>query len=274
MWTGGAEHLARLHRTHDHQRERLGNVVAPVEGEQGLSIELLDDVGGAQHGAAVRVAVEHHAIELSRQVPSRCVFAPPHFLDDDFLLELQLGLVEGRIDADVGEHLDRGSGARRRQHRVIEGEVERGSGVHAPADALDVAVDEAPRASRGPLEQHVLEIVRQTKLRRGLVPTPGTHPQLDCNDFTGGVLLNEDAHPVMQHVSRGRLDRGRRFGAAGDRAAGEDQPAQPERQENSRYPEHIGCQATTAESPGRMPHPQSTRYRAQRHPMTLTIPNK
>jgi len=157
---------------------------------------------------------------------------------------------------------------------VIEGEVERGSGVHAPADALDVAVDEAPRASRGPLEQHVLEIVRQTKLRRGLVPTPGTHPQLDGNDFTGGVFLNEDADTIVQHVSRGRLDRGRRFGATGDRTAYEDQPAQPERQQNARYPEHIGCQATTAQPTGRMPHLRSRRYRAQRHLAAPAIPNK
>jgi hypothetical protein len=80
------------------------------------------------------------------------------------------------------------------------------------SDAFDVAVDEALRARGRALEEHVLEIVRQTELARGLVPSPGSYPELDGDDFTGGILLNEDADTVVEHVA-GR-------GLHGDRGSG------------------------------------------------------
>jgi len=141
-------------------------------------------------------------------VAVRRVLTQPHLLDDDLLLKLELGLVEDGVDADVGHHLDGGDGARRREHRVVVREVERRSGVHPSADPLDVVIDEALRTRGGPLEEHVLEIMGQPELVRGLVATAGAHPQLDCDDFTRGVLLNEDADAVEQHGAARRFDGG------------------------------------------------------------------
>ena len=221
------------------------------------------------------MAVEHHPVELAGQVSLWSVLAQPHLLDDDFLLELQLGLVETRVDADVGEHLDGRNRARRGEDHVVVREIERGPSVHVSAERFDVSVDEALRARRRSLEEHVLEIVRQPELSRGLVPSPCTHPELDSDDFTEGVLLKEDADPVVQHVAGGRLDRDLRFDLARARTgSGQDQRAEPQKQQNTRYPMHVGCQATTRGATGRMPDPLLGRDRTQRQLAQLRILNK
>src|SRR6267142_201122 len=89
------------------------------------------------------------------------------------------------------------------------------SRLELTAMSASISVDEALRARGRPLEEHVLEIVRQPELRRGFIAAPCANPQLDRYDFTGGVLLNEDTDSVGQHVAgRGR---DRRPGLAGAR---------------------------------------------------------
>src|SRR5262249_28653391 len=138
----------------------------------------------------------------------------------------------------------------------------------------DVAIDEALRARGGPLEEHVLEVVGQPELVPGLVAAPCAHPQLDRDDFTRGVLLNEDAGPVVQHVAARGFDGGGRFDRPGARAARQHQPGEAEMQQNRPYPIHAGCQATTRGATGRMPYSLDGWVRAQRQLAWLTIPNK
>ena len=110
------------------------------------------------------MTTEHHVVELEGEISLRTVLAQPHFLEDDFLLELELGLIEDRVDADVGEHLDGRDGTRRRQHRMIVSVVERGSGVHPSTHTFDISFHEAPSARGRALEEHVLEVVGKAEL--------------------------------------------------------------------------------------------------------------
>src|SRR5262249_54779255 len=143
-----------------------------------------------------------------------------------------------------------------------------------PADTLDVPLDEALRAQGGALEEHVLQIVSQAELRGRLIATSRANPELDGDDFTRGVLLNEDADAVVQDVSRGRLGGGWDLDLGRSRGGRKAQPAESEHQRNPRNPAHSGCQAITRDATGRMPHPRSRGRRAHRHSPVMRIPNK
>ena len=184
------------------------------------------------------MAAEHHAVEPPAEIALRAVFAQPHLFEHDLLLEVELGLVENRVDADVGEHLDRRNGARFRKHGVVEGVVERGAGVNPSADALDVPVDEASRAGGRSLEEHVLEVVRQAQLGGGLVAAAGAYPQLNRDDLAGAELLNDHPDAVRQNVAHRSLRGGRRRRSLRARAA-----IQGQRDEQRR--EKVRCRAHT-----------------------------
>src|SRR3989442_355758 len=170
--------------------------------------------------------------------------AEPHLLEHDFFLELELGLVEDGVDADVGEHLDGRNRTRHRQYRMIERVVERGSSVHPSADTFDIPVHEAPGARGCALEEHVLEVVGKAELQRGLVAASGTYPQLYCDDLAGAKLLNDDADAVRQNVADGSLDDRRGLRGAGDGAAAHGQSDEQCKHETPRQA-HTVSQATT-----------------------------
>jgi hypothetical protein len=88
---------------------------------------------------------------------------------------------------------------------MVESEVERGAGVDPPSYSFDVTIDETPRASGRSLEEHVLQVVSEAELGGRLVAAAGPHPQLDRDDLTRRVLLNEDADAVVEDVTAGRL---------------------------------------------------------------------
>jgi hypothetical protein len=65
------------------------------------------------------VALEGESIEVTHEVASGVVLAPAHLLEDDELLTLERAFIETGVARDVGEQLQAGHGATRRQHGVI-----------------------------------------------------------------------------------------------------------------------------------------------------------
>jgi hypothetical protein len=202
------------------------------------------------------MTAEDHVVELPGEVALRAVLVEPHLLEHDLLLEIELGLVEHRVDADVGEHLDRRHRAQLRKHRVVEGVVPRGARVHPSADALDVAVDESPRPGRRTLEEHVLEVMRQAQLGRGLVSSAGANPQLHRDDLAGSKLLDDDPHAVRQDVAHGHLRSGSRPWSLRARAALHGQRDE-QREQKFRGQAHMVSQAITGPPGGQNAAPDS-----------------
>jgi hypothetical protein len=60
-----------------------------------------------------------------------------------------------------------------------------------------------------------------------LVAAAGPHPQLDRDDFTRRVFLNEDADAVVEDVTGWRLEAEGLLGLARARAGDQGEPAKP-----------------------------------------------
>ena len=67
--------------------------------------------------------------------------------------------------------------------------------------ALDLAIHEAGRTRRRPLEQHVLEVVREAELGGGLIARARSDPELKGDHVTRAVLLDDDPDAVLEDLA-------------------------------------------------------------------------
>jgi hypothetical protein len=165
------------------------------------------------------MALEHGLQQPPAEKAPGVVLGQAHLFQDDTFLRVENAGVEAGVDADVGEEVDRDADARDRQHHVVVGVIERGTSVHAPAHALHFAVDEPRRPGGRSLEEHVLEIMGEAELARGLVASTGAHPELQRGHVARAVLLDNDADAVREDLAHWRRQHGHRDGPGRDERA-------------------------------------------------------
>ncbi len=122
---------------------------------------------------------EHHLAEALLHDISRLVPVHEHLLQDDLPLGVHLVGPECRLTEDVAQDVEAevevlGEGA-----DVEGGVLLRRVGVHVAADGINRLGDLPRRAVLGPLEQEVLEEVRDARLGSCLVSGAGAHPDPD-----------------------------------------------------------------------------------------------
>ena len=124
--------------------------------------------------------------------------------DDDLLLALDIVAREGRIPHDVGQDVERERQMLVEHLDVVAGVFLGGKGVELSADGVDRLCDVFRRTGRCPLEQHVLDEVRDATSLRRLVPRPAGQPHPDADRADLRHLLGQNAKTVVEHVGDDR----------------------------------------------------------------------
>lgn len=120
------------------------------------------------------------------------------FLQDDAALHLDLSGVEGGMQHDVRQQVQRQRHVGGQHAGVIGRHLARGVGVDVPADVLDLLGDGQGGAAGGALERHVFEEMRDAVFGRVLVA--GTRVDPDAHGRRGQPRhrLGDDAQAVGQ----------------------------------------------------------------------------
>ncbi len=149
-----------------------------------------------------------HSVSIVQQLVQRLgcdrgrtVRFPFRFLDDDFHFLRQLAGVDHRVRVRVRLDVQSLRKTRRRQHGVVRGVVVDGVRIEEPAARLRLFREVSDATLLGPLEEHVLEGVRETLLVVGLVEVSGLHVGHDRDDRGRPVLLNENGQSIREHCS-------------------------------------------------------------------------
>jgi len=117
-------------------------------------------------------------------------------LQDHTALDLDLAVLERRIQQDIGHHVQPQRHVVFQNTHIIGGHLAAGVGIDIATDVLDRLGDLQGRPRLGALERHVFEKVRDPVLFQPLVPPPGTHPYPDGCRFHGGHVFSDDAEAV------------------------------------------------------------------------------
>ena len=161
-----------------------------------LARERLDRLGVADDRPPIGMARKGSAEERLRGDARRAVLALLHLFEHYFQFALQLHGIEGGVLQRVGQDIEPGVEVARRQHEVVDGLVERGPGVDLAARGLDLARDLPDAATRGALEQHVLEDVRDAGQLGRLIGGADRHPRLERDDFGRVVFLQHHTQAI------------------------------------------------------------------------------
>ena len=111
-----------------------------------------------------------------------------------------LGLERG-AQQQVGEHID-GAGQVLVEHLDIVARVLLGrERVEVAADRVDLLGDVLRRAGRGALEEHVLDEMRDARVRRALVPRPAGQPDPEADRARAGHGLGQQPQSVVEPLA-------------------------------------------------------------------------
>ena len=164
------------------------------------------------------VGAEHRVGELLVDEVAGVVVAHRDLFEDHVALGLDVVRAQQRGRHEVADDVDRQRQVGVEHPRVEAGVLLAGEGVHLAADGVERGGDVQRRAARGALEQQVLEEVRGTGLRRGLVARADADPDAEGGRAHARDVLGDHAQPAGQHGAahaRAVLDEQRAGGAGG-----------------------------------------------------------
>ena len=138
--------------TRDHERHILGRVEPPIELFQIGLRRRVHRLQGSQHRPAIRMAREHHAVQLPNDGGPRRVGLDARLLEDDLTLGVDLLRGERRAERHGVQQLDRPPRRLAGDEDLKRGVVGGGERVGASTGALDGAIDVAGAERIGPLE--------------------------------------------------------------------------------------------------------------------------
>ena len=124
--------------------------------------------------------------------------------DDHLLLALDIIRTQRRTHHDVGQHVD---GQRKmfvKHLQVVTRVFLGGKRVHLPTDRVDRLGNVLGAASRGALEEHVLDKMRDPALLNRLVTRAAGEPDTDAHGSHVRHPLGEEAKAVRKHVAGDR----------------------------------------------------------------------
>ena len=167
-------------------------------GDDGLARQPADDLGAAEHRPAHRLVGKGLFLEMIEDDVVGRVVGLADLLQDDGALALELGRVEGRMQQDVGEDIERERHVLLQHLGVIRGAFARGIGVEVAADRLDLLGDGAGAAPLGALERHVFEEMGDAVDLGRLVPGPDIDPQAERYRVHRVDAVGDDPQAVRQ----------------------------------------------------------------------------
>ena len=168
-----------------------------------LARQPADDLRRAQHRPPHRLVGKGALLEIIEDDVVGRVVGLPDLLQDDGALAFEFGRIEGRVQQDVGENVERERQILLQHLGVIRRAFARGIGVEVAADRLDLLGDRAGAAPLGALERHVLEKMRDAVDLRRLVPCADIDPQPERDRVHGIDAVGDDAQPVRQRREPG-----------------------------------------------------------------------
>ena len=181
-------HLFGRHGAHRAEDEPVVAVLALDEPQHVLAPEARHRLLRPEDVAAQRMAGEQHLLELVEDGVAGVVPPRVDLVDDDVALLGDLPLGKGRMEGDVGDQLHRApevlGQVGRRDPRFLLG----GVGVELGPDAVEPVQDVEGAPLRRPLEQRMLDEVREPILAIQLIPRP-------CLDQQSAV---PDVAPVLE----------------------------------------------------------------------------
>ncbi len=154
-----------------------GRVLRTVVGLDRALRDAGDHVGGSDHRPPERVRPEHRLSDQIVHELLRCVLVHRNLLEHDFPLGVEL--VEERREDHVAHHIERLLDVHVRDASVDDGVLARGRGVQLAAELVEQLRDLERRVLARPLEQQVLDEVRDAGLGVGLVARAGADPVAD-----------------------------------------------------------------------------------------------
>jgi hypothetical protein len=168
---------------------------------QPLAGERLDGFLRAEDRAAERmVGPEVLGEQLMDQIVGR-ILDHLDLFEDDLLFPIDVFLAEARPHDDVREDLD-GERQMLVEHLDVVARVFlRRERVHLPADRIDRLRDVLGGARVGPLEQHVLDEVRDAALLLRLVARAARQPDADADRADMRHPLRQETETIGKHVA-------------------------------------------------------------------------
>ena len=208
----GLEAPVRRHAPGHHHRRVVRHVGAAIVVDDLLAGHSRDGLGGAQDRPTVRVLAEVLAGQHAPEGGAGRVGGAADLLQDHVALALDLDRVERGVLRRVGQDVQRGVEAPGGQHDVEVRPVLGGRGVHLAAEAGDRLIDHAGPPRGRPLEEQVLDEVRQPRLVGGLVARARPDPELHRGDLGRVVGLEHGREAVRQADPLGPGTDGTAFG--------------------------------------------------------------
>ena len=141
--------------------------------------------------------------ELVDQIVRR-VFHHLDLLDDHLLLPLDILGIEGRVEDDVGEHVERQRQMLVEHLDVVAGVLFGGEGVELAANRVDLLGDVLGGPGPSPLEQHVLDEVGNAATFGGLVPRTAGQPDTNADRPNLIHRLGQNPEAVIEYVADDR----------------------------------------------------------------------
>ena len=138
---------------------------------------------------------------LSEELVHEIVGSVLHHLDlfeHDLLLARHLRGVERGAQEQIGQHVD-GAGQMLVEHLdVVARALLRRESVEMAPDRVDLLRDVLRRPGRRALEEHVLDEVRDARVRRALVPRSAGQPDPEADRACAGHGLGQKTQPVVE----------------------------------------------------------------------------
>ncbi len=209
---------------------REGAVILPHERERRIGIDVPDDREYRVAGVVVPAIEREHIVAGERAQLVRLPDPPPaeavavvqqrvqrlgrqrrrrvelalYFLDDDFELARQLDVVDQRARVGIGLDREPLGQAGGREHREVARMIVDRVGVEIPTARHRLLGDRADGTRWGPLEEHVLEDVRDADLRVALVEVAGLDVRHDGDNGRRPIGSDQHREPIGQHSADGR----------------------------------------------------------------------
>jgi hypothetical protein len=189
-----------LHSTGSDDIHALAEIVACEVAPDLVGLEAHHRFRRAENGAADRLVGKGGLGELVEDDVVGRVVGCADFLKDDALFALQFVFLEGGLDQDIGENVDRERDIIAKHAGVIGCGFGRRGGIDFAADILDLLGDVARRAAGRALEGHMLKKMGDTML---------------ILSFVAGTRLDPDAESDALQMRHGFSDDGKPRGEPG-----------------------------------------------------------
>ena len=210
-----AEHRVLVHVAGDGDDELPGDVPRPVVPVDVVQPDRADRLLGAEDRRAERVALPEGAHEVLVGQVLRIVVGLADLLEDHAPFDLDVRRIERRRQDDVAEQIERLVEPRVERAAVEPGVLARRERIHVAAETVDLARDRGVRSPARPLEEQMLEEVREPLARARLGRGACAHEEAERKRAHVRHAVHQDRDAVVEDAPKdhGRAPTGSRSGA-------------------------------------------------------------